>query len=1225
MSTTSGISFSGLGSGLDTQSIISQLVSLKRSPITALKTRQTTLETQKGIVKSISSSLLTLKSSVGKLADSSTFSIVKAQSSDTSRVAVTATNDAAAGGLSVEVLSLAQARRLSSRSFSSLSGALGLTGEMVVNGKGLEVKATDSLVDLRDRINNSGLGISAQILSVATTDNRLILTADTVGAAGFDLKDASSSNLLQGLGFTSSVTTVKTAFTNGARSEGFLAADQAVGTLLGLSQSPTGTVTIGDREVALDLATDSLTAIRDKIAAAAPDGVSVAVAEYQESGLTRHRLEIRGTTNLVDDNGVLQNLGLVDGNGALVDGIVTGAQSDAYASTTTALGSLMRLGSAPAGSVSIGGQAIAIDLATDSLAAIQAKISAAAPAGVSTAITSTTDADGNRSFRLKIDGTADFVDSGNVLESLGVLTASNNAFESVAQTLTSNAALKQKGAVLNPLADGAASASLASDTDAVGALLGSTATGLVRIGDRTVSLDLNADSLTAIADKINAASPTGVSAAVTASGPGSFQLEINGTTDLVDDGGVLQALGVLGAPQALSAETRLGEIEGAGVKAGDTITISGTNHQGEMVTAAFAITGTNLKVQSLLNSIEQTFGGNVLASVDASGRIAVRDTQAGASQLAVQLTAQNEGGGALNLGTMAVTTRGVDARSSELQAGQDASLRINGITLTRSTNTVSDAVQGVTLDLAKAGEGEVVNVTITRDDTTAVKENIQAFVKDFNASMSLISQQFAVDEKTQKGGPLSGDSTVMAVQSQLRTALTGEISGLKEGFNALVLVGISFDREGVLNIDEDALDTALTSNLDEVRRLFVAEGSTTDNQISYVSSNTRTRAGTYAVSVTAAASRARLTGTQEFTGTLDQTQYLGVTDRATGQVARIELAAGLTLDQVVARINDEVGSDVAEVRRADLVNTTDGTTPVAETTAFADIFGAGVRSGDTIRISGVTHDGSNVSSVFTMGDPATTKVADLLARIRSTFDGNVSASMDSSGRLTVIDDQVGASRLAVTLVEQNEGGGTLNFGSLDVQTEGRMGFELTATNSDNHLELQHAGYGTRNGFTITEAPAALGLAAGDYQGTDVAGTLGGQSAQGFGRILTGSLESDNVAGLSTRVDVTPEELAAGGSERGQVNLVFGVARQLSDMLTSITDTFTGSLTKRVTAIDDTISEISGQITSLESRATKYKSMLVSKFSALEKTVSTLQSQGNYLTSQLSGSSSSTKG
>lgn len=1212
-----GISFSGLGSGIDTDSIISQLVDVERRPIRLIQNQQTKLEQEKTVVQSINSSLLTLMDSVEALEEDDLFSIVNARSAASERVGVSATNEAAAGTLSVEVLALAQARSLSSRSFNGLSTELGLSGEFVVNGEGIEIATDDTLLDIRDKINSAHAGVSAQILSVAANDSRLILTADEVGEQGFDLKDASSTNILQALGFTASETNVKNAFANGARSAQFLAADQNIGSLLNLGSPPAGTITVGDQEIEIDLATDSLNDIRDKINAAAPTDVSAAVTSSDAGGLTRYRLEVEGTANFIDDNGIFEAVGIFD-NGSIADEIVSGAESDSFNSTSSAVGSLLGLGSAPAGSVTIGGQTVAIDLAVDSLTAIQTKINAAAPAGVNVTIINEANGEGNNLFRLRIDGTAEFSDSGNVLEALGILEGSNNSFESVAQVLTGNVGNQKKGALVHPVDGGAKTDVLSSEIEAVGLLIGSSASGSVAIGDKTVSIDLAFDTLSDIRDKINAAAPTGVIASINTLDPEGFELQIDGTTQLVDSGGVLKALGVLEAPTVMNAETRFADILGGGVQAGDTITINGTNHNGDQVAGSFTISNTNLKIQSLLNAIGQTFANKVSASVDGAGRIVLRDNQSGGSKLDLRLQANNEGGGDLGFGTLTETTTGSDARSSELQAGQNALFRINGIALVRSSNTVTDAVQGVTLDLKDAEAGKLVNITITRDDTTELRQNIESFVGDFNASMSIINEQFLYDPEAEKSGPLSGDATLIGIQSQLRSVLTSQIDGLSEEFNALVLIGISFDRKGQLTIDDERLTEALTENLDEVRQLFVARGTTTDNKIEYISSNSRTEAGNYAVEITQAAAQAELVGSVEFSGELEEDQKLTLTDKVTGQVARIELRAGSTLDEIVTTINRDLASDVAEVRRASIANTTDGTAAITAGATFAEIFGAGVQNGDTIRISGTTHSGSNVNGAFKITDAASDSVGSLLSRIRSTFNGAVSASVDTEGRIVVTDNQVGSSQLTVTLIEENEGGGTLNFGSIDVETEGRLGMEVSAVSRDNHLVLGHGGYGSRNGFSIAESVASLGLNSGEFAGRDAQGTINGEEADGFGRILTGKIGSENVDGLSLRVSMTPAELAAGGSERGNVNLVYGVARQLRDTLEGITDDFDGTLHNRQGSIDDTIANMDERITDMERRIEQYRTNLVSKFSAMEGLIATLQSQGNFLTSQLSG-------
>lgn len=108
-------------------------------------------------------------------------------------------------------------------------------------------------------------------------------------------------------------------------------------------------------------------------------------------------------------------------------------------------------------------------------------------------------------------------------------------------------------------------------------------------------------------------------------------------------------------------------------------------------------------------------------------------------------------------------------------------------------------------------------------------------------------------------------------------------------------------------------------------------------------------------------------------------------------------------------------------------NTTDGTAPITSTTKLSDIFGYGnVTAGDKITISGTAHDGTAVAAVdFSIGSTST--VGNLLDQIKSTF-GNVTASVTADGRIEVVDNQTGTSKLAVNL-QSTVVDGKLDFGS----------------------------------------------------------------------------------------------------------------------------------------------------------------------------------------------------
>jgi flagellar hook-associated protein 2 len=153
-----------------------------------------------------------------------------------------------------------------------------------------------------------------------------------------------------------------------------------------------------------------------------------------------------------------------------------------------------------------------------------------------------------------------------------------------------------------------------------------------------------------------------------------------------------------------------------------------------------------------------------------------------------------------------------------VQAAGDASFTVNGLSLTRSSNSVSDAIPGVTLSLLKEG-GASSTVTVNKD-TSSVKDNIKKLVDSYNGVAKLVADQFALNGATGRQGALAGDSTVRAAISRLRAALNSP-SGLDGGIRSLSDIGISFQRDGSLKLDEAKLSGALSNNPEAVQKLFL--------------------------------------------------------------------------------------------------------------------------------------------------------------------------------------------------------------------------------------------------------------------------------------------------------------------------------------------------------------------------------------------------------------------
>jgi len=202
----SSVSFTGLTSGVDWRSLITELMQLERRPLTRLESRKKDLDADKSAWSDVKTALTDLKGVVDDFKLSSTLQGLKASSGDEDVVTATATSSANPGSHTITVAQLAQAHSVASDQQADSSSALGLSGAFTIGGHSHTVTADQSLADIRDLINDSSKTSGARATIV---DNRLVITATATGAAG-TMSFGDTDGVLESLGVLDATKAVKT-------------------------------------------------------------------------------------------------------------------------------------------------------------------------------------------------------------------------------------------------------------------------------------------------------------------------------------------------------------------------------------------------------------------------------------------------------------------------------------------------------------------------------------------------------------------------------------------------------------------------------------------------------------------------------------------------------------------------------------------------------------------------------------------------------------------------------------------------------------------------------------------------------------------------------------------------------------------------------------------------------------------------------------------------------
>jgi flagellar hook-associated protein 2 len=244
------------------------------------------------------------------------------------------------------------------------------------------------------------------------------------------------------------------------------------------------------------------------------------------------------------------------------------------------------------------------------------------------------------------------------------------------------------------------------------------------------------------------------------------------------------------------------------------------------VEKSISIDSANNTLEGIRDAINNS-GAGVTATIINDGstyRLALTSNESGA-QNAMKITVQESGSAGLANLAYDASAGGVSNLTQNV-AARDSVIKVDGVTITKPSNTITDGIQGVTLNLTKEmAANTTTRLTLTRD-TSSIKTAVDAFVKAYNSVNKQISESTAYNVATGKGSILTGDATMRSIQAQLRSTLSTALPGAPGGLSTLSEVGIGFQQDGTLALDAAKLDKVLADPSKDISRLFVTVSGT---------------------------------------------------------------------------------------------------------------------------------------------------------------------------------------------------------------------------------------------------------------------------------------------------------------------------------------------------------------------------------------------------------------
>lgn len=510
--------------------------------------------------------------------------------------------------------------------------------------------------------------------------------------------------------------------------------------------------------------------------------------------------------------------------------------------------------------------------------------------------------------------------------------------------------------------------------------------------------------------------------------------------------------------------------------------------------ATITIDDSNNSLAGLRDAINKANIGVTASIVSDGGSFKLLMTAKSGAKNEIEITA-TPADSASGLGDFNFNQATPNLKMTQQQGGQDAKVQINGLSVSRESNHITDVIDGLEFDLFAASTPETpetISLTISEDKATA-EQTIRDFVTAYNTFKTEVEKLVGFDNEVKDYGSLHRDPLAKSLMQSVRNTLSASVPGLANGFSTLSTLGIRTERDGSLTIKEVEGNTgfraAMDNNFDKVRDLFVPKTSSSTNGIDVTKFSAQSKPGNYDVVITQQPSKGGFTGG--------------------------DIPVTFPLDTTGKDYSFKVGLD-------------------------------GIAS-NTITLP--------VGKVYASGDELAADIQSLI-----NLDTNIKGAKSS---------------LAVTF------------------EAGKLVFTSNTYGANSKVD-----------FTGASADMAdLGIAAGaGTAGTNVAGTVNGAAAFGYGNVLLPALGSD-AEGLSMTIQP--------GATSGSITFSRGFAGSMTSLLNDFVKS-SGLIKGRETTLNKDIEKVGKDEEALNRRSDAYRARLMSQFQAMESIVRSLNSTGDFL-------------